>query len=96
MKDFRLLKQEATQKRYKQKDIFQEGDTVMNSNTGEKGKIIRTGVNYVIAVTEEQKMFRAWVKDIREVNVGENINKGRKSVFFTNGKTETNHTDSSQ
>ena len=96
MKDFRLLKQEATQKRYKQKDIFQEGDVVMNANTGEKGTIIRSGVNYVIAVTEDQKMFRAWVKDIREVNLIENINKERKSIFFTNGKTETNHTDSSQ
>jgi hypothetical protein len=95
MKDFRKLKQEATQKRYKQKDIFQEGDIVMNVNTGEKGRIIRPGVNYVIAVTEDEKMFRAWVKDLREVNVIQNINKDRKSIFFTNGKTETNHTDSS-
>lgn len=95
MKDFRQLKQEATQKRYKHKEIFQEGDVVMNVNTGEKGKIIRSGVNYVIAVTEEQNMFRAWVKDIREVNVVENINKERKSIFFAHGQTETNNTHSS-
>ena len=43
----------------------------MNVNTGEKGKIIRPGVNYVIAVTESGKMFRAWVRDIREVNLNE-------------------------
>lgn len=96
MKDFRQLKQEATQKRYKQKEIFREGSVVMNVNTGEKGTIIRSGVNYVIAVTEDKQMFRAWVKDIREVNVVENINKDRKSIFFTNGKTETIDNDSSQ
>jgi hypothetical protein len=39
-------------------------------------------------------MFRAWVKDIREVNIVENINKERKnSSIFTNGKTESNNTD---
>lgn len=43
----------------------------MNVNTGEKGKIIRSGVNYVIAITESEKMFRAWVRDIREVNLDE-------------------------
>ncbi len=62
----------------------------MNVNTGEKGRIIRSGVNYVIAVTESQKMFRAWVKDIRAINIDENINKERKnSSIFTNGKTES-------
>lgn len=90
MKSFKQLKQEVTQECYIQKEIFQEGDYIMNINTGEKGKIIRSGVNYVIAVTETEKMFRAWVKDIREVNVAENINKERKTVFFTNGKTTSN------
>lgn len=65
----------------------------MNVNTGEKGRIIRSGVNYVIAVTEDNKMFRAWVKDIREINIVENINKERKSIFFTNGKTKSNDTN---
>jgi hypothetical protein len=91
MKSFKQLRQEVTQECYLQKEIFQEGDYIMNVNTGEKGKIIRSGVNYVIAVTESEKMFRAWVKDIREVNVVENINKERKnSSIFTNGKTTSN------
>lgn len=46
-------------------NMFAEGDLVEN-NLGEVGKIHRRGVNYVIAVTEEGKMFRAWVKDIKE------------------------------
>jgi hypothetical protein len=91
MKSFKQLRQEVTQECYIQKEIFREGDNIMNVNTGEKGKIIRSGVNYVIAVTESEKMFRAWVKDIREVNVVENINKERKnSSIFTNGKTTSN------
>ncbi len=91
MKSFKQLRQETFQERYVRKEIFQEGDIIMNANTGEKGRIIRSGVNYVIAVTESNKMFRAWVKDIREINLHENINKGRKnSSIFTNGKTESN------
>ena len=46
-------------------NMFAEGDLVEN-NLGEVGKIHRRGVNYVIAVTTEGKMFRAWVKDIKE------------------------------
>ena len=46
-------------------NVFAEGDWVEN-NLGEVGKIHRRGVNYVIAVTTEGKMFRAWVKDIKE------------------------------
>jgi hypothetical protein len=71
MKNFKQLRQEVTQECYIQKEIFQEGDVVMNVTTGEKGKIIRSGVNYVIAVTESGKMFRAWVRNIREVNLNE-------------------------
>ena len=71
MKSFKQLIQEVTQECYIQKEIFQKDDVIMNVNTGEKGKIIRPGVNYVIAVTESGKMFRAWVKDIREVNLNE-------------------------
>ena len=71
MKSFKQLRQEVTQECYIQKEIFQEGDVVMNVTTGEKGKIIRSGVNYVIAVTESGKMFRAWVRNIREVNLNE-------------------------
>ena len=71
MKSFKQLRQEVTQECYIQKEIFQKDDVIMNVNTVEKGKIIRPGVNYVIAVTESGKMFRAWVKDIREVNLNE-------------------------
>ena len=69
MKNFKQLRQETLRECYLHKKIFQEGDCVMSSITGEKGKIHRSGVNYVIAITKEGKMFRAWVNDIREVNI---------------------------
>ena len=96
MKNFKQLRQETLRERYIQKEVFQEGDYVMSAVTGEKGRIHRSGTNYVIVITEDSRMFRAWVKDIREVNVSENINKERKkSIFFTNGQTETNDNSSS-
>lgn len=90
MKNFKDLKNQAVQKNFRNGNIFCEGDVVMSSLTGEKGTIHRTGVNYVIAITESGEMFRAWVKDLRLVNVTETINKERKSSIFKNGKTKTN------
>lgn len=47
--------------------IFQVGKIVENMNTGLIGKIIRTGTNYVICVTEDGEMFKSWIRDITEV-----------------------------
>ena len=46
--------------------IFNEGDWVENSNTGLVGKIIRRGTNYLICVTEDNIMFKPWIKDVVE------------------------------
>lgn len=91
MKDFKKLREEALRQQYRAKDIFVEGDYIMSSVTGEKGRIHRSGTNYVIAITEDGEMFRAWVSDIRKVNIVENINKEKESIFFNNGKTKTNN-----
>ena len=95
MKNFKQLRQETLKECYLHKNIFQKDEYVMSSLTGEKGRIHRSGVNYVIVVTEEGNMFRAWVKDIRILNTEQTINKKRKNIFFTNGKTETNDTNPS-
>ena len=65
MKSLKDLLQQSQQKSYMLGNMFVEGTLVKNSD-GQLGKIHRRGVNYVIAVTEEGKMFRAWVKDIKE------------------------------
>tara|TARA_A100001388_G_C28649868_1_gene441410 strand:- start:595 stop:876 length:282 start_codon:yes stop_codon:yes gene_type:complete len=87
MKTFKDIKEQALRQNFRKGNVFTEGKTVMNVNTGAKGKIIRTGPNYVICVTESNEMFRAWVRDIREVN--EVINKPRRTLFFTHGQANT-------
>ena len=46
--------------------LYRIGDMIENLNTGLIGKIIRTGANHIIAVTEENIMFKSWIKDITE------------------------------
>ncbi len=55
MKTFRDIRDQAVRQNFRQKECFIEGQTVMNVNTGIKGKIIRTGPNYVICVSEAEK-----------------------------------------
>lgn len=90
MKDFKKLREEALRQQHRQTGVFKEGDYIMSSISGDKGYVHRTGVNYVIAITESGQMFRAWIKDVRLLNVVESINKERKSSIFKNGKTEAN------
>jgi len=51
---------------YVTKNIFRVGQLVENLNTGIIGKIIRRGTNYLICVTEDDKMFKSWIKDVSE------------------------------
>ena len=46
--------------------IYQIGSLVENLNTGLVGRIIRRGTNYLICVTEDQIMFKSWIKDVTE------------------------------
>lgn len=47
-------------------NIFNVGDIVENINTGLVGKIIRRGANYLICVTEDNVMFKPWIRDVVE------------------------------
>jgi phosphopantetheine adenylyltransferase len=51
---------------YIQEKIYQVGQLVENLNTGLIGKIIRRGTNYLICVTEDNIMFKSWIKDVME------------------------------
>jgi|TARA_E500000331_G_scaffold342104_1_gene375326 hypothetical protein len=68
MKDFKKLREQSIRQQHRHNEGYSVGDRVMNAISGEKGTIHRTGVNYVICVTEGGEMFRAWVKDIRTIN----------------------------
>jgi hypothetical protein len=51
---------------YVRNKVFKIGQIVENLNTGMTGKIIRRGTNYLICVTEEDMMFKSWIKDVCE------------------------------
>ena len=46
--------------------IYRVGDIVENLNTGLVGRIIRRGANHLICVTEDNIMFKSWIKDVME------------------------------
>ena len=54
---------------YVAKQIFNIGDKVENLNTGMIGRIIRRGANHLICVSENNIMFKSWVKDLQEAIV---------------------------
>jgi len=51
---------------YVTESIFRVGDIVENLNTGLVGRIIRRGANYLICVTEDNILFKPWIKDVKE------------------------------
>ena len=51
---------------YIKQNIFKIGQMVENLNTGLVGKIIRRGTSYLICVTEDNIMFKSWLKDLNE------------------------------
>lgn len=52
---------------YVSENIFKLGQLVENLNTGLVGKIIRRGTNYLICVTEDNIMFKSWIRDVMEM-----------------------------
>ena len=60
---------ENLRENYITEKIFRIGDIVENLNTGLVGEIIRRGTNYLICVTEDQYMFKSWIRDVMEAEV---------------------------
>ena len=54
---------------YVKKEIFDIGTKVEDVTTGLTGRIIRRGANHLICVTEDEMMFKSWVKDVTEAVV---------------------------
>jgi hypothetical protein len=64
------------------------------------GKIIRRGANYLICVTEDNLMFKSWLRDVREVheigtleylNYVQGITPGEKVRDFSASKKKKSH-----
>jgi hypothetical protein len=65
---------------YIKNKIFNINDIIENLNTGLCGKVIRRGTNYLICVTENNLMFKSWIKDVVEKRVLENPSKDLKKL----------------
>ena len=60
------LDRKGLRENYVQGLIYKIGDLVESLNTGLIGEIIRRGTNHLICVTQENYMFKSWVKDVME------------------------------
>ena len=58
--------QRGLRENYVKENIFRIGDIVESLNTGLVGKIIRRGTNHLICVTNEDNMFKSWIRDVME------------------------------
>ena len=54
---------------YINEKIFRVGQMVENMNNGLVGRVIRRGANHLICVTEDNIMFKSWIKDVSEAIV---------------------------
>ena len=54
---------------YVQEKIYRVGHLVENMKNGLVGRIIRRGATHLICVTEENFMFKSWIKDVSEAVV---------------------------
>ena len=61
--------QQTLRENYVSKAIFRIGEWVENMNTGLVGKIVRRGANHLICVTEDNIMFKSWIRDVNEAVV---------------------------
>ena len=63
--EFSNFNEQAKRTSYRHGNLYEVGSYVQNTD-GEVGKVHRRGPNYVIAVSDDGDMFRAWVSDIKE------------------------------
>ena len=68
MINFKKLREQALRQQQRHDEGLSEGDSVMSSRTGVKGTIHRVGGNYAIVISEEGKMSREWIKNVRAIN----------------------------
>ena len=63
---------------YIKENIFKIGQLVENFHTGLIGRILRRGTNYLICVTEDNIMFKSWIKDVVETKKYTEVHMSRR------------------
>ena len=52
--------------KYINKEIFAVGDMIRCIESNQEGEIMRRGANYLICVTDDDEMFKPWIKNVFE------------------------------
>ena len=73
---------------YVKENIFKIGQLVENFHTGLVGRIIRRGANYLICVTEDNIMFKSWIKDVTETTKQPMKNVAPKDRKYINARAK--------
>ena len=81
--------QKTLREHYINKEIFNVGDLVESLNTGLVGRIIRRGTSYLICVTENNVMFKSWIKDLTEAVIPAH----KTGIYGVSGKQREVGTD---
>lgn len=76
------LDQKSLRENYVRQKIFNIGQLVENLNTGLVGRIIRRGTNYLICVTEENIMFKSWIKDVTEAKKNKKYTENKMNSMY--------------
>jgi len=79
--------EESLRNNYVRKNIFNCGELIESLSTGLIGKITRRGTNYLICVTENNIMFKSWIKDVMEAKKYTEVSMDR--IMRTKGKPNT-------
>ena len=58
--------EQELREKYINNEIFAVDDWVLCNVNEKVGKVIRRGTNYLICVTEDDEMFKPWIKDVFE------------------------------
>jgi len=73
---------------YVKENIFKIGQLVENFHTGLVGRIIRRGTNHLICVTEDDIMFKSWIKDVTETTKQPMKNVAPKDRKYINARAK--------
>ena len=58
------LDSQGLREAYVNEDVFNVGETITHDSTGLIAEIVRKCTNYLICVTEDDRMFKAWTHDV--------------------------------
>lgn len=76
---------------YVEGTLFEQGDTVVITQTEEVGTVSFLGANYVIVETTDGKKYRKWISDVERLDEGENVDRVKREYEDDKADLEDNY-----